>query len=98
MEGLTDSEGKFEYVTDGCGHYILTSTHDSYVNYTKEMCLSKQSSTEISVPAIPLVTTEEENAQEKTMIQVMLSSDAGIRGLSMCCYCPFSNANNVQQK
>ena len=86
VEGFTDKDGNFKYLLDGPGQYILTVSRDGYVSYVKEMCLSKQSVYDISVPAIPIV----EDNDDKAVIQIVLSGDCGSAGNSFYVYCPIS--------
>ena len=54
VENMTREEGKVEYKTEGRGYYKLAVSRGNYVPYTKELCVSKTSSTEITIPLIPL--------------------------------------------
>jgi hypothetical protein len=84
VEGLSNAEGKCEYITEGSGYYSLLVSREGFVSYTKEICVSKQSSLNIAVPLIP-------NAglmADRAVIRLCLSGDAGAAGLSFIIYCP----------
>ena len=84
VENLTNEEGKTEYITEGCGYYNLTVSREGYVEYDKQLCISKTSLANIVVPLIPIQNSE------KTNIQICLSGDSGIGELSFKVYCPIS--------
>ena len=86
VEGLSNAEGKCEYTTDGCGQYTLAVSREGYSNYSKEMCISKTSLSNLIVPVIPIIP-----ADNGTIIQLCLSGDATAKGLSFTIYCPLSN-------
>ena len=86
VEGLTDSEGKYEYTTDGCGKYTLSLSREGYVSSTHDLCVSKHSQSQIVVAAVPLAREQD----DKTVIQVCLSSDVGCAQLALQLYCPLS--------
>ena len=79
VENVTDSEGKVMYKTDGCGYYKMQVSRDNYIPYTKELCISNKSSSDIVFPLIPL---------NKTGMQICLSGDSDIEELSLKVYCP----------
>ncbi len=83
VEGLADATGKSVYTTDGCGYYTLSVSREGYVPYTKDLCISKTSLSEIVVPLIP-----HPGDTERTTIQVCLSGDAAAKGMSFKVYCP----------
>lgn len=90
VENVTDAEGKVMYKTDGYGYYKLYVSRGSYISYTKEMCISKKSASEIVIPVIPM------NKEGQSM-QICLSGDSEMNGLSFKIYCPegtFCKAKN----
>lgn len=87
VEGLTDKEGKCQYVIDGCGRYSLNVTREEYISYTKEFCFSKNSTLDIVVPLIPM----EDSLAEQTKIKLCLSSDIACNDLSFHIFCPIND-------
>ncbi len=87
VEGLTNSEGKCEYTTDGRGDYTLHVSRDGYVPYVKDMCVSKNSLANIIVPLIPTV----QAAPDRTTVEICISGDAACKDLSLVLFCPFGN-------
>jgi hypothetical protein len=87
VEGLTNQNGYCEYVTDGSGLYSLSVSRELYVSYTKELCFSKNSISDIVVPLIPMF----DDLAEQTKIYMCLSGDAACRGLAFDIFCPTSN-------
>lgn len=85
VENLTDKEGKTQYITDGNGYYTLTVSREGYIPYTKEMCISKTSLNNITIPLLPLG-----NDLDSTVIEVFLSGDACANGMNFTIYCPIS--------
>jgi len=83
VEALTDENGKSNYTTDGLGRYLLTVSREGYITYAKDLCFSKTSLTEITVPLIPIV-----QESEKTNIQICLSADCTAKGMGFRIYCP----------
>jgi hypothetical protein len=85
VENLTNSEGKVEYKTSGLGYYTLAVSREGYVQYSKELCISKTSLKDIVVPLIPLA-----KETDRSLVQVCLSGDTGVNNLSFTVYCPLS--------
>jgi hypothetical protein len=79
VENVTDVEGKVMYKTDGNGYYRMQVSRENYISYTKELCISKKSASNIMFPLIP---------SNKFGVQICLSGDSGIEGLSLKVHCP----------
>lgn len=66
---------------------MIISRND-YIGYTKELCVSKNSSNEIYIPVIPCI---KEEIVEQTIIRIFLTSDSGSQGQLFVVFCPESN-------
>ena len=80
VENVTDTEGRVTYKTDGCGYYKMFVSRENYVSYTKELCISKESASDIVIPLIPI--------SKKFGMQICLSGEYDMGDLSLKIYCP----------